>query len=115
MKVYFYDNGVRNMVIGNFNTLALRNDVGALWENFLISERKKCIEYSQSLAKTYFWRTKQQQEIDLVEEHSGKMWGFEFKWNERRVKKIPTTFSQTYQAECKVINRSNFREFIMLK
>ena len=114
MKVYFYDNGVRNTVIGNFNTLALRNDVGALWENFLISERKKCLEYSQSLAKTYFWRTKQQQEIDLVEEHSGKIWGYELKWNDRKKKKFPTTFSHTYKADCTVINRSNFREFVML-
>jgi predicted AAA+ superfamily ATPase len=68
-KIYFYDNGIRNMVIGNFNPIELRIDKGALWENFLISERIKQIEYKQSLAHTYFWRTKQQQEVDFVEEN----------------------------------------------
>jgi uncharacterized protein len=82
-KIYFYDNGVRNMVIGNFNPLELRTDKGALWENFLISERVKQIKYKQSLARIYFWRTKQQQEIDFVEENAGKISGYEFKWNKR--------------------------------
>lgn len=84
-KIYFFDNGVRNMVIGNFNPIELRTDKGALWENFLISERIKQIEYKQSLARTYFWRTKQQQEVDFVEENSGKITGYEFKWKKRRL------------------------------
>ena len=70
-KIYFYDNGIRNMVIGSFDPLELRTDKGALWENFLISERIKQIEYKQSLARIYFWRTKQQQEVDFVEEKDG--------------------------------------------
>ena len=88
-KIYFYDNGIRNIVIGNFNPLGLRTDKGALWENFLISERIKQIEYKQSLARTYFWRTKQQQEVDFVEENSGKISGFEFKWTNRKNIKLP--------------------------
>jgi len=85
-KIYFYDNGIRNMVIGNFTPLELRADKGALWENFLISERIKQIEYKQSLAHIYFWRSKQQQEVDFVEENNGKIFGFEFKWTTKKVK-----------------------------
>ena len=113
-KIYFYDNGIRNMVIGNFNPLELRTDKGALWENFLISERVKQIEYKQSLAHTYFWRTKQQQEVDFVEENSGKIYGYEFKWNNRRKIKLPKTFVEAYNAESKVIDRKNFREFVVI-
>ena len=114
-KIYFYDNGIRNMVIGNFNPLDLRADKGALWENFLISERIKQIEYNQSLARTYFWRTKQQQEVDFVEEHSGKIYGYEFKWSNKKKVKLPKTFIETYNAESKVIDRNNFREFVIIK
>jgi predicted AAA+ superfamily ATPase len=113
-KIYFYDNGIRNMVIGNFNPLDLRADKGALWENFLISERIKQIEYNQSLARTYFWRTKQQQEVDFVEEHSGKIYGYEFKWSNKKKVKLPKTFIETYNAESKVIDRNNFREFVLI-
>ena len=113
-KIYFYDNGIRNMVIGNFNPFELRTDKGALWENFLISERVKQIEYKQSLAHTYFWRTKQQQEVDFVEENSGKIYGYEFKWNNRRKIKLPKTFIEAYNAESKVIDRKNFREFVVI-
>ena len=113
-KIYFYDNGIRNMVIGNFNPLDLRTDKSALWENFLISERVKQIEYKQSLAHTYFWRTKQQQEVDFVEENSGKIYGYEFKWNNRRKIKLPKTFIDAYNAESKVIDRKNFREFVVI-
>ncbi|RIH62866.1 ATP-binding protein [Mariniphaga sediminis] len=113
-KIYFYDNGVRNMVIGNFNPLSLRTDKGALWENFLISERIKQIEYKQSLARTYFWRTKQQQEVDFVEENSGKITGFEFKWMNKKNAKLPKTFTENYDAEGKVIDKNNFREFIKI-
>ncbi len=91
-KIYFYDNGIRNMVIGNFDPLELRTDKGALWENFLISERIKQIEYKESLARYYFWRTKQQQEVDFVEETGGKIYGYEFKWKNRQKARIPKTF-----------------------
>ncbi|HDK42398.1 MAG TPA: ATP-binding protein [Candidatus Pacearchaeota archaeon] len=113
-KIYFYDNGIRNMIIGNFNPLELRTDKGALWENFLISERIKQNEYKQSLAHTYFWRTKQQQEIDFVEENSGKIYGYEFKWNNKKKVKLPKTFLEAYNAESKVIDRDNFREFVII-
>ncbi len=113
-KIYFYDNGIRNMIIGNFNPLELRTAKGALWENFLISEKVKQIEYKQSLSHTYFWRTKQQQEVDFVEENSGKIYGYEFKWNNRKKVKLPKTFIETYNAKSKVIDRKNFREFVRI-
>jgi len=111
-KIYFYDNGIRNMIIGNFNPLALRTDVGALWENFLISERKKQNIYKNTFARMYFWRTKQQQEVDYVEEKDGKIFGFEFKWKAKSNVKLPKTFVKTYHAETNIIDRNNFREFI---
>jgi len=113
-KIYFYDNGIRNMIIGNFNPIELRTDKGALWENFLISERVKQIEYKQSLARTYFWRTRQQQEVDFVEEKSGKIYGFEFKWTNRKASKLPKTFTDNYNVESKVIDKNNFRDFVVI-
>lgn len=111
-KIYFYDNGIRNMVIGNFNPIGLRADKGALWENFLISERIKQNEYKQSLSHTYFWRTRQQQEVDFVEENGGKISGFEFKWQKKMGQKLPKTFVEAYNADTKVIDKDNFREFV---
>jgi predicted AAA+ superfamily ATPase len=113
-KIYFYDNGIRNMIIGNFNPLKLRTDVGAFWENFLISERKKQNIYKDIFARMYFWRTKQQQEIDFVEEKDGKLYGFEFKWKTKSKIRLPETFIKTYNAEVKVIDRNNFREFVTI-
>lgn len=113
-KIYFYDNGVRNMIIGNFDPLELRTDKGALWENFLISERVKQIEYKQSLARIFFWRTKQQQEVDFVEEIGGKISGYEFKWGNRKNIRLPKTFTNTYDATGKVIDKENFREFVLI-
>jgi len=113
-KIYFYDNGIRNMIIGSFNSLALRTDVGALWENFLLSERKKQNVYKSSFARMYFWRTKQQQEVDFVEEKDGKIYGFEFKWKAKSKIKLPETFIKTYKAEAKVIDRNNFRDFVKI-
>jgi len=113
-KIYFYDNGVRNMVIGNFNPIELRTDKGALWENFLISERMKQIEYKQSLSHSYFWRTRQQQEVDFVEENGGKIYGFEFKWQKKKNQRLPKTFTEAYNAEAKVIDKANFRDFVIL-
>jgi predicted AAA+ superfamily ATPase len=113
-KIYFYDNGIRNALIGNFNALSMRNDVGALWENFLISERIKTNNYSGSNARSYFWRTHAQQEIDYLEEYGGQMYAYEFKWNPRKAKgRFPSSFVETYQPqEKKIISTDNFEEFL---
>jgi len=111
-KIYFYDNGIRNAVIGQFQPFRLRKDTGALWENFLISERKKYLNYSGSNASQYFWRTKQQQEVDYVEEDQGKIFGFEFKWNPKQVKRLPSTFSESYNSIDQCITHDNFRGFV---
>ena len=111
-KIYFYDNGIRNALIANYNPLSIRQDTGALWENFLISERKKFLHYSGILANTYFWRTKQQQEIDYIEERSGKIYAYEFKWNPKVKVKFTKTFVNAYNPELKAVNKDNFEEFI---
>jgi predicted AAA+ superfamily ATPase len=112
-KYYFYDNGIRNALIQNFNPLELRNDIGALWENFLISERKKRNEYHKHYVSSYFWRTKQQQEVDYVEEGGGEIKGYEFKWNPKAKAKIPASFVHAYQTEVTIIDQGNFREFVL--
>ena len=111
-KIYFYDNGIRNAIIGNFNPLALRNDIGALWENFLAMERVKKQAYTRNFGANYFWRTKQQQEVDWVEENNGELIGFEFKWNPKAKVKIPKKFEETYNTTITTINRDNFRQFV---
>ena len=111
-KIYFYDNGVRNMVIGNFNTLSLRQDKGALWENFLVSERMKLLSYSQSVAKPYFWRTTTQQEIDYVETNADTVSAFEFKWSNTKKAKLPKSFVEAYQPSFLVVDKGNFRDFL---
>lgn len=112
-KIYFYDNGIRNMIIGNFDPLDLRVDKGALWENFLVSERRKQNLYKDTFAKMYFWRTRQQQEIDFVEEKDGQIVGFEFKWNHKKAR-FPQNFMETYSAKGIVVDRNNFREFVKI-
>lgn len=112
-KIYFYDNGIRNMIIGNFNPLELRSDKGALWENFLISERLKQNMYKQTFSKMYFWRTVQQQEIGFVEELEGQISAYEFKWSNKKVK-FPEKFIEAYNAKSVLINRNNFREFVKI-
>lgn len=112
-KIYFYDNGVRNMIIGDFTPFALRQDKGALWENFMISERKKLLNLQQSLVKPYFWRTTSQQEIDYIEVNPHKIEAFEFKWTHNKKTKIPKAFQTAYNADFKVIDKNNFREFIL--
>ena len=82
-KIYFYDIGIRNALIANYNPLNIRQD-GILWENFLMSERMKKLHYNRISANTYFWRTKQQQEIDYVEERSGKIYAYEFNRNPKK-------------------------------
>ncbi|TVR41352.1 MAG: ATP-binding protein [Cryomorphaceae bacterium] len=110
-KIYFYDNGIRNMIIGNFSPLNLRVDKGALWENFLVAERLKQHAYKETFAKMYFWRTRDHQEIDLIEDKDGQIFGFEFKWEKNKAK-IPRRFVLTYNAKTAVINRKNFRDFV---
>jgi len=112
-KVYFYDNGLRNAVLGNFSALDMRPDKGALWENFLASERLKQHHYQQTYAHSFFWRTKQQQEIDWVEERDGKLTAYEFKWKGARFAGS-RTFLNAYEADCQLINRENFRDFVIL-
>jgi predicted AAA+ superfamily ATPase len=111
-KIYFYDNGVRNMLIGNFNSLEFRQDKGALWENFLVSERLKKLSYTQSLSKPYFWRTTQQQEIDYIETNADAVSAFEFKWSSNKKIKLPKSFQEAYQPSFLVISKENFKDFL---
>ena len=111
-KIYFYDNGVRNMLIGNFNTLEFRQDKGALWENFLVAERMKRLSYSNSIAKPYFWRTTSQQEIDYVETNADAVAAFEFKWSSNKRTKLPKSFQEAYSPSFLVVSREIFREFL---
>ncbi len=115
-KIYFYDNGIRNVLIHNFNLPEWRNDMGALWENYIISERIKFTEYHQIYTNRYFWRTKNKQEIDYIEERNGKLYAYEFKWNTRKKVKIPNSFLEYYpEAETRIINPENYMDFIMQK
>lgn len=111
-KIYFFDNGIRNTIIGDFRPFETRQDKGALWENFLISERMKSNKYSNSLARCYFWRTTSQQEIDYVETINETITAFEIKWNAKIKVKIPKTFERTYDTKVTVIDRENFYEFL---
>lgn len=111
-KYYFYDNGIRNAIISNFNKLELRNDVGMLWENFLFIERLKKRTYQSIYANSYFWRTWDQKEIDLVEERDGKLFGYEFKWGKKGLTP-PKEWSKTYpESEFVIISPENYLEFI---
>jgi len=112
-KIYFYDTGIRNSVIHQLNPLTLRNDTGALWENLMISEREKVLEYNRAYRNRYFWRTTRQQEIDYIEEFDGKLFAYEFKWNPVKKSTVPVAFLKAYpKAQYKVITRDNFFEFI---
>ena len=114
-RYYFYDNGVRNSLIRNFNPLALRNDIGQLWENFLVVERMKANLHAGRSVNSYFWRTYDQKEIDCLEEYGGGLHGYEFKWQERELR--PATrreFLETYPgSQLSVIHRENFENFII--
>lgn len=111
-KYYFWDTGIRNAIINNFNGLNLRNDVGALWENFCVIERLKYQAYSHVHANNYFWRTWEQTEVDWVEEREGKLYGFEFVYSENR-KKSPKVWLDTYkEASFAVVNRENYLSFV---
>jgi len=112
-KIYFYDNGIRNAIIAQYQPLELRQDVGALWENWLISERKKTLHYQGIHANAFFWRTQDQQEIDYVEERDGKMWAFEMKWSAKAKPAFSKTFINAYpEHELQLINRDNYFEWL---
>lgn len=112
-KWYFYDNGIRNAVIQNFNRITDRMDLGQLWENYLVSERLKKQHYDRQLARNYFWRTYDQQEIDWLEERDQQLNAFEIKWSNRKKAKVPAAFRKAYpKAGFTVINRDNYLDFI---
>lgn len=113
-KIYFYDNGIRNALIKNFNPLALRQDTGALWENFLVTERMKRNAYRNHYCNTWFWRTTGQQEIDYVEEYGGKLHAFEFKWHLQGKARFPQSFLEAYPGtETTVVHPGNFDAFLL--
>ncbi|MEW6195468.1 MAG: ATP-binding protein [Bacteroidota bacterium] len=114
-KIYFYDNGIRNALINNFNPISLRNDVGALWENFCISERIKSVSYANKKINNYFWRTYDQKEIDYVEEFSGIITGYEIKYPEKQKLRIPKSFSESYNAQVLKVDKSNYWKFFDLQ
>jgi len=112
-KIYFYDNGVRNALINNLNPLNLRQDQGALWENFILSERVKYNNNNALDKNLYFWRTKQKQEIDFLEESNGALSAFELKWQKDKFN-IPKAFSDAYPGvKVDLVNRKNYRKFVM--
>jgi predicted AAA+ superfamily ATPase len=113
-RYYFYDNGVRNSLIQNFNPLHLRNDVGQLWENFLVVERRKANQMRGRMVNTYFWRTYDQKEIDYLEESGGRLEGYEFKWQETALRRaVRDEFLRAYpDASLTVIHRENFTDFL---
>ena len=114
IKIYFYDNGVRNALISNFALAELRTDIDVLWENFLISERLKNNAFNNIMAKYYFWRTAQKQEIDFLEEKDGKLSAWEFKYNEKKANsRCPLTFAHNYPGTSfKVITPKNYMDFV---
>lgn len=115
IKIYFYDNGIRNRLISNFSPVELRSDIVCLWENFLISERIKNNSYHNVYAKYYFWRTTQKQEIDFLEEKDTKLSAWEFKFNPKKTKiKCPLTFSNNYpNVDFNVISVENYMDFVL--
>ncbi len=110
---YFLDNGIRNILIGNLNPIHLRNDMGVLWENYMVSERVKFQGYNHMLVYNYFWRTYDQQEIDWVEDRGGQLYGYEFKWSSRKKVKAPGGWRNAYpDAEFKVVHPDNYAEWL---
>jgi predicted AAA+ superfamily ATPase len=113
-KIYFLDNGIRNAILSNYTPIGLRTDSGALWENFLLSERRKLNSYQDYYGGIYFWRTTQQQEIDYLEEQDNIMNAYEFKWGQGKQKQVPLTFSRAYpHSSFQSINPENFKNFVM--
>jgi len=113
-KIYFTDNGIRNALISDFRPLELRDDIGKLWENFLIGERFKHNAYAENYLNPWFWRTQAQQEIDYIEEKDGRLSAFEFKWNPSAKTKQPKAFREGYPGSSfTVIHKENFIDFLM--
>ncbi|MFH1664923.1 MAG: DUF4143 domain-containing protein [Candidatus Omnitrophota bacterium] len=111
-RYYFYDNGVRNALVNNFNPMNLRDDQGLLWENYIVIERLKKQEYAGISANNYFWRTYDRKEIDLVEEREGRLFGYEIKYSPQKVK-APDSWLKAYnKASYDVVSRDNYLEFI---
>ena len=112
-KIYFYDNGVRNAMIGDYKSLDLRADAGALWENYLLSERMKHNSYSVFYGKSYFWRTQQQQEVDYIEDYDGVLHAYEFKWNASKHPRLAATFAKAYPDHTfTVVSPENYMAFL---
>ena len=114
-KIYFYDLGIRNMLIQNMNPMSLRNDAGALWENFCVVERMKVNEYKRKFLNIYFWRNFAKNEIDYIEEFGGKIYAYEFKFNPKSKTRMPKSFADTYpDADFKVVSPQNYFEFLWI-
>lgn len=111
-KYYFLDNGIRNAIIANFNPLEIRDDIGKLWENFLVVERIKKQSYHQIYSNNYFWRTWNQKEIDWVEERDGKLFGYEFKWKSKPLKAAAAWTENYPDASLEIIDKENYLEFV---
>jgi len=115
-KIFFHDNGIRNAVLGNYLPLSSRVDTGALWENYLVSERFKITANIDEASESYFWRTTQQQEIDYIEEQHGRLFAYEFKWGSSKRPFLSKTFSNAYPgSDFKVITPDNYHEFLLEK
>lgn len=112
-KYYFYDNGIRNAIVSNFNDIDKRDDIGKLWENFLVSERLKTQTYKGIYANNYFWRTWDQKEIDWIEERDGKLFGFEFKFSPQKAKQIKEFLENYPNSEISTISRDNYLDFLL--
>jgi predicted AAA+ superfamily ATPase len=114
-KIYFWDNGIRNAIIDDFRPLELRNDIGALWENFLVSERMKMKAWKEISTKSYFWRNKQQREVDYIEEQYGELTAYEMKWNTQKNHKVTLAFTNAYpSAKTEIITPLNFKGFVFI-
>jgi len=111
-RYYFYDNGIRNAIINNFNDIKTRDDIRALWENYIVVERLKKRKYTNIFANQYFWRTYDKKEIDLVEERDGKLFGYEIKWGDKTIKPPKDWLEKYDNSEYKIINRENYLDFI---
>jgi predicted AAA+ superfamily ATPase len=111
-KYYFLDNGIRNAIIANFNPLEIRDDIGKLWENFLVVERIKKQSYHQIYSNNYFWRTWNQKEIDWVEERDGKLFGYDFKWKSKPLKAAAAWTENYPDASLEIIDKENYLEFV---
>ena len=112
-KFYFYDNGIRNMLINNYNPMPYRNDIGEIWENFVLAERQKYLSYRQIPVNNYFWRVYTGGEIDYIEEHSGSLWGYEIKLNKSKAKPPKTWIEYYPESSFEVINRENYQQFLI--